>query len=684
MVSAVQAEAATETIVKAKSGRTVNIPVHFLRQGHRTPVLRVYERPAGRRAAHVVVYVPAYIRGDEYSKGLEFTMGSQHDITPTWKNYVTEYLSYAVSKWYTIEKARKWVHEYRHNFVSFLNSLFDDRGFSKVPVSRRWSLRPSKAPPIEKYVVNHDFPTRSRHDPGFGVFSNVKGGPVVSFSCKDKRIAYLHDKKNGPKLTRQQEFYQAVGGTEVDPARRNDFVWVPTMDALRCRVIPEGMIVNSCQKPEQASHELLINEDGTTDVVPKTGKTLEEGEEVLFYYNYDDDETGVPDPVSRSEEESNTPPKKKARSSKKRKTSTKRKTSNKKKKSSMNKKRKTKSVEKTTKDFGLHVITDPKDGQVYNPTKINKGSAGDCLFVALEDQLDRLNDPRFRGMSHPQLRLLSVDQQRGRASSQADNPLMIRISPPSRTEVELQEMAKSGTYADDHEISALAKGLNINIRICTVRQDGTKAWVDINHGKSVHTLPTVRLCLQYFGSADNRNHYLSMRGGTEKDNMSSLSKLPFFATIAVLLREFKFNVKFIPGVEVNQIIQTIEGLQMTPRLVIRWVDDDELSFTRTNKTPMYVDPTVNDVLNVGRPGKNILYSWSTRNNEGVRHGKELQGLHSPRANVVVYVAGAGQNRRANRHIAYGGLDKMGRVVFKEPVQDRDVVRIFPVAFLLPN
>ena len=48
----------------------------------------------------VVVYVPAYIRGDEYSKGLEFTMGSQHSITPSWQNYVTEYLSYAVSKWY--------------------------------------------------------------------------------------------------------------------------------------------------------------------------------------------------------------------------------------------------------------------------------------------------------------------------------------------------------------------------------------------------------------------------------------------------------------------------------------------------------------------------------------------------------------------------------------------------------
>ena len=115
-------------------------------------------------------------------------------------------------------------------------------------------------------------------------------------------------------------------------------------------------------------------------------------------------------------------------------------------------------------------------------------------------------------------------------------------------------MAKSGTYADDHEISALAKCL---IRICTVRQDGTNVWVDINHGKSVHTLTTVRLCLQYFGEADNRNHYLfMMRGGTEKDYMSSLSKLPFFPTIEVLLWEFNFNVKFIPGVEVNQLIQT--------------------------------------------------------------------------------------------------------------------------------
>ena len=105
MVSAVQAEAATETVVKAKSGHTVNIPVHFLRQGHRTPVLRVYERYASRRPAHVVVYVPAYIRGDEYRRGMEFTMGMKNGINPTWKNYVT------------IDKTREWFNEYRHNFV---------------------------------------------------------------------------------------------------------------------------------------------------------------------------------------------------------------------------------------------------------------------------------------------------------------------------------------------------------------------------------------------------------------------------------------------------------------------------------------------------------------------------------------------------------------------------------------
>ena len=138
MISAVQTEAATETDVTAKSGLTVNIPVHFLRQGHRTPVLRVYERPAtNRRPTHVVVYVPAYIRGDEYRRRMEFTMGMKNDINPTWKNSVTEYLSYAVSKWYTIEKSRDWFNEYRHNFVLFLNSLFDECGYAKIPSSRR-------------------------------------------------------------------------------------------------------------------------------------------------------------------------------------------------------------------------------------------------------------------------------------------------------------------------------------------------------------------------------------------------------------------------------------------------------------------------------------------------------------------------------------------------------------------
>ena len=55
-----------------------------------------------------------------------------------------------------------------------------------------------------------------------------------------------------------------------------------------------------------------------------------------------------------------------------------------------------------------------------------------------------------------------------------------------------------------------------------------------------------------------------------------------------------------------------------------------------------------------------------------------------RENVVVYVTGVGQRKSVNGHIVYGGPTRRGRVVFKEPVQDRDVVRIFPVAFLLPN
>ena len=99
MVSTAQTEVVTETVVKVKKDNTVNIPVHFLRQDHRTPVLRVFERPAtNRHPTHIVVYVPAYLRGDEYRRGTEFSMGIENGINPTWKNYVTEYLSYAVSK----------------------------------------------------------------------------------------------------------------------------------------------------------------------------------------------------------------------------------------------------------------------------------------------------------------------------------------------------------------------------------------------------------------------------------------------------------------------------------------------------------------------------------------------------------------------------------------------------------
>ena len=103
-------------------------------------------------------------------------------------------------------------------------------------------------------------------------------------------------RKMGPNLPDNKSFTKSLGVTK-DPSHRNDFVWVPTMDFLRCRVIPEDMIVNSSKKVELTSHELYVHVDGTTDVVPKAGKTRQEEEEMLFHYNYSDDETGVCDPL---------------------------------------------------------------------------------------------------------------------------------------------------------------------------------------------------------------------------------------------------------------------------------------------------------------------------------------------------------------------------------------------------
>ena len=79
--------------------------------------------------------------------------------------------------------------------------------------------------------------------------------------------------------------------------------------------------------------------------------------------------------------------------------------------------------------------------------------------------------------------------------------LMIRITPPSLTAAELDEMEIPSTNGDEHEISALDNIFNINIRICTIRDDETYVWLEINLGnvEVYDTLSTVLLCLDYWG-----------------------------------------------------------------------------------------------------------------------------------------------------------------------------------------
>ena len=179
-----------------------------------------------------------------------------------------------------------------------------------MPTARPWRLARSCVPicdKVDKYIDAGDFPPESKVHPGFGVYSVKKGKPVLSFSCQDKRIAILVDKRK-VKLTKRQKYYQCIGGVEPDPKERRHWVWVPTSDALDCCVFPEGFFSNSALPP-LGKHELIVRVDGTSDLRPwidpskKKGQAgyqqiCEADEEIAFPYNYTDDEESESDDES--------------------------------------------------------------------------------------------------------------------------------------------------------------------------------------------------------------------------------------------------------------------------------------------------------------------------------------------------------------------------------------------------
>ena len=257
---------------KAKGDNTVSIPCPFLDLGFRRTAVRLYPvseiKKAGSRTrkAQMMMWLPAALIGKGDGRGKAVSCGTRFGVKKVWAMYVEEYLRYAISKWTSLKLARDWCNVFRFNFVKFLNSLFDERGYMRMPTARPWRLARSCVPicdKVDKYIDAGDFPPESKVHPGFGVYSVKKGKPVLSFSCQDKRIAILVDKRK-VKLTKRQKYYQCIGGVEPDPKERRHWVWVPTSDALDCCVFPEGFFSNIAVPP-LGKHELIVRVDASFD-----------------------------------------------------------------------------------------------------------------------------------------------------------------------------------------------------------------------------------------------------------------------------------------------------------------------------------------------------------------------------------------------------------------------------------
>ena len=135
-------------------------------------------------------------------------------------------------------------------------------------------------------------------------------------------------------------------------------------------------------------------------------------------------------------------------------------------------------------DGGVHYIAHP----------INKGWVGQCLFVAMEHQLSLIADRK--NMTYSELRRLAVRTQKA----------MECIPGVSRTSSQLKKMMRANTYGDNHEVAALSQALDVNVRLCQVR-DQTVSWIQVtDHNPS---LPTMRLMLLYKSQFSSAN-YMSM------------------------------------------------------------------------------------------------------------------------------------------------------------------------------
>ena len=528
------------------------------------PAIRVYPRTrrvseSGRtRKEQVIVFIPgAMTRGSKKRK--EFTMGTELGADPEWLTFVADYVRYAASKWKNKEDVFKWESAFAtfKDHITKLFKVYRSRLTGTIPVhhealpkdpklpetaikltvrrKRVWRLGPSQLPVPRKYINNPKLPgwtTDLIHNKGFGVFCTVAGAHTFDWTFPEdnehKSIFFKADKRIDG-LTEMQKNYQVTAG--MDPNSRDTVVWVPTLTAFEMGTIHMPAIIG--HNDENPTHEISVDPiTHKTLVIPvadKNGKPRETKVDEEFGIDYnllgskDDSHLDKQRKNARKKRKNARKKRKKRNRVAKRKKPARRKPPAKRKKRTNVKsppppsaaanaevnhsrrgngapKRRAKNKLAWLREVKETLYHDPTGNAMYEVYESPKGCPGQCLFTAVEDQLERCL--QRVSMSHQQLRKLAVKHQLELANSDKYEEGV------HRNKKACMQMRSGGKYGDHHEIAALAEALSVNVRVMVHRQGGSKYWVPTGDKKD---LPTLRLLLEYHSPNSSANHYMSLR-----------------------------------------------------------------------------------------------------------------------------------------------------------------------------
>ena len=157
-------------------------------------------------------------------------------------------------------------------------------------------------------------------------------------------------------------------------------------------------------------------------------------------------------------------------------------------------------------DVAEGVYHDPVDGrdyEIYDYMRDPKHRAGvgQCMFVAIEDQLAQPGSERAVRSYHV-LRARAVSNQLAIVNSPHFVPGV------HRSRAACDRMKAAGTYGDDPELAALRHELMVNIRILR-DENGQQCWQW--YGEVIDSRPTIRIAHTYRSPLSRVNHYMSLR-----------------------------------------------------------------------------------------------------------------------------------------------------------------------------